>query len=121
MSHMVIFRTSEGKSGYHQAAVLEEAVRFVERLRNSDGVEQAHIFRMEEVPFEFKPYYRVEVAGMPAPAAPPPAPEGPEGSVPPSPEVEEAAGGFVEPSPAEPTPVEDDRQDAGARRGLFGR
>lgn len=61
MSHMVIFRSGEGKVGYHQAETLEEAARFVERLRNHEGVEQTRIFRLEEVAFEFRPYYRVEV------------------------------------------------------------
>ena len=46
----------------------------VERLRNSENVEQARIFRMEEVGFEYRPYFRVEVAGSasssPGPAAP---------------------------------------------------
>lgn len=81
MSHMVIYRTADGQPGYHQADALEEAVSFVERLRNSDGVDHARIFRMEEVTFDFRPYFRVEVgsdshAVAAAPAAPAqPAPE----------------------------------------------
>jgi hypothetical protein len=72
MSHMVIFRTAEGKPGYHQSENLDEAVRFVEHLRNSENVPDARIFRMQEVPIEFKTYVRVEVAGMDeAPAAAP--------------------------------------------------
>ena len=80
MSHMVIFRSTDGKSGYHQTDELDEAVRFVERLRNAEGVEQARIFRLEEVGFEFRPYYRVEVGSAPVvplpgtPSAPAPAP-----------------------------------------------
>jgi hypothetical protein len=61
VSHMVIFRASDGKPGYHQTEGLEESVRFVERLRNSENVEQARIFHMEEVSFNFKPYYKVEL------------------------------------------------------------
>jgi hypothetical protein len=71
VSHMVIFRTAEGKSGYHQAEALDEAVRFVERIRNEESVEQARIFRLEEVIFEFRPYYRVELTGMPVASEPP--------------------------------------------------
>jgi hypothetical protein len=74
MPHMVIFRSVEGKPGYHQAETLEEAVRFVEHLRNQENVPEARIFRMQEVPIEFKTYVRVEVAGMadePAAAAAP--------------------------------------------------
>lgn len=114
MSHMVIFRSSEGKAGYHQAEGLDEAVRFVERLRNSENVEQARIFKMEEVSFEYRPYFRVEVgAGSPAPA--------------PAPVV--AAQADRDPDPVlgafePPEPVEDlegDEVGAGARRGLFSR
>lgn len=63
MPHMVIFRSAEGKAGYHQAESLDEAVRFVEHLRNQEGVSETRIFRMQEVPIEFKTYYKVEVAG----------------------------------------------------------
>ena len=70
MTHMVIFRNPEGKAGYHQAENVDEAVRFVERLRNQEHVTDARIFRMEEVPIEFRTYYRVEVATG-APSAPP--------------------------------------------------
>lgn len=58
---MVVFRSSEGKPGYHQADALDEAIRFVERLRNQEQVTEARIFRLQEVPIEFKTYYRVEV------------------------------------------------------------
>src|SRR5688500_430218 len=74
MSHMVIFRTAEGKPGYHQSENLDEAVRFVEHLRNQENVPDARIFRMQEVPIEFKTYVRVEVAGMDEPAPPVAAP-----------------------------------------------
>jgi|SRR5688500_2185282 len=72
MSHMVVFRSAEGKPGYHQAETLDDAVRFVERLRNQEGVNDSRVFRMEEVPLEFKTYVRVEVAGA-APSEPAPA------------------------------------------------
>ncbi|MFP3907844.1 MAG: hypothetical protein ACLFRV_06910 [Acidimicrobiales bacterium] len=62
MSHMVIFRTPEGKPGYQPADTVDEAVAVVERLRNEDGVENVRIFRLEEVAFEYKPYYKVELA-----------------------------------------------------------
>jgi hypothetical protein len=61
MPHMVVFRSSEGKPGYHQAESIDDAVRFVERLRNQENVTEARIFRMQEVPIEFRTYYRVEV------------------------------------------------------------
>ena len=70
MAHMVVFRSNEGKPGYHQAEALADAVKFVERLRNQEQVTEARIFRMQEVPIEFKTYYRVEVgAGVAEPVA----------------------------------------------------
>lgn len=112
MSHMVIFRSSEGKAGYHQADGLDEAVRFVERLRNSENVEQARIFKMEEVSFEYRPYFRVEVgAGAPAPA-PVPAPQADR-------DPDPVLGAFEPPEPVEDH--DGDEVGAGARRGLFSR
>jgi hypothetical protein len=61
LSHMVIYRTADGQPGYHQAGELDEAVKFVERLRNGDGVDGARIFKMEEVNFDFRPYFKVEI------------------------------------------------------------
>lgn len=99
MPHMVVFRSSDGSPGYHQAESLEDAVRKVEHLRNEEQVTETRIFRMEEVPIEFKPYYRVEIPGSESAAAPaaaaapapaPAAPAAPEAAAPaPAPEGEE--------------------------------
>lgn len=62
MSHMVMYRNADGSPAYHQAELLDDAVRFVERLRNEDLVQDARIFRLTEVPIEFRAYYRVAVA-----------------------------------------------------------
>jgi len=66
---MVTFTSPEGRKGYHQVEDLDEALAFVERLRNSEGVSDAQVFRMEEVQFEIKQYYKVEVVGAGGPAA----------------------------------------------------
>jgi hypothetical protein len=66
---MVIYRGVDGKPGYHQTDDIHDAVGFVERMRNEEGVEHARIFRLEEVVFEYRPYYRVELtdsSGRPA-------------------------------------------------------
>ena len=68
MAHLVIFRTTDGKPAYHQSEALDDAVRFVEHLRNEEQVTDARIFTMSEVPIEFKVQWRVEVA---TPIAPP--------------------------------------------------
>lgn len=70
MSHLVIFKSAEGKQAYHQAATLDEAVRFLEHLRNVERVEQAKLFRLTEVPVEFKTYFRAELPGAGEPAPP---------------------------------------------------
>lgn len=68
MSHMVIYRGVDGKPGYHQTDDIHDAVSFVEQMRNEEGVEHARIFRLEEVVFEYRPYYRVELSDGSAPA-----------------------------------------------------
>lgn len=69
MSFMVNFRSAEGKPGYHPSDSLEEAVRFVEHLRNQEQVTDARVWRLQEVPLEVKTYYKVVVPAAPAHAA----------------------------------------------------
>jgi len=123
---MVSYRDSEGKQSYHETEELNDAIAFVEHLRNDEAVDHARIFHMDEVSFEFRPYFRVEVAA----AAPPPPP--PAGWVPPPSDA---------PAPA-PMSTDDERDPLAAawaasehpedhfdesvtagngRRGLFGR
>ena len=65
MPFMVMYRRSDGTSCHEQADAIDEAALFVERLRNNDGVEDdIRIYRMEEISFAFRPYYKVEL-GMP--------------------------------------------------------
>jgi hypothetical protein len=61
---MVSYRSTDGKQSYHQIDELSDAIKYVEHLRNDEAVDQARIFKMEEVGFEFRPYYRVELAGV---------------------------------------------------------
>ena len=61
---MVTFQTPDGTPGFHQSEALDEAITFVERLRNEQGVHNSRIFRMEELKFDFKPYYKVEISGV---------------------------------------------------------
>ena len=126
---MVIYRGADGKPGYQQAEDIHDAVTFVEQMRNGEGVEQARIFRLEEVVFEYKPYFRVELAGSvqeppmpPVHAAPMPAPV-------PSAEVIEDSATINVDEPFEVVEsssinVDDPGVEVaagnGARRGLFG-
>ncbi|NLA36577.1 MAG: hypothetical protein GX868_12970 [Actinobacteria bacterium] len=72
MSHMVIFQTPDGDQGYNQFETVEESVAFVESLRNEQNVLSAKIFKLDEVKFEFRPYFRVQLAQLGA-GDPPPA------------------------------------------------
>lgn len=128
--YLVIHQSGEGSVGFHRAQDLGEAVQAVEQLRNENGVEEAKIYRLEEVAFEFRPYYRVELADFasedapsdwaPAAWSPEVAPELAE-EVDPDADVAWADGSpAVAAEPAKATGTEH-VMPAPIRRGLFGR
>jgi len=98
VEHVVFFSAADGAGQHRRTPSLEEAVRVVEHLRNVEGVEDARVYALSEVPLAFKTVYRVEIAGQPAeaPAPIPPLPPMPEM---PAMEVGEPAEA---PAPAEP-------------------
>ncbi|HEY2430338.1 MAG TPA: hypothetical protein VGI06_15465 [Acidimicrobiales bacterium] len=111
MQHMVVYRSLDGKPSYFQADDLEGAVRQVEHLRNAENVVDSRIFQMEEVPIEFRPYYRVELSAAASPPASAPA----EGAEPVAVAVgAEPVGEMVGPTPVAGSP-------AASRFGLFSR
>jgi hypothetical protein len=146
---MVIYRTSDGTSNFEQADAIDEAALFVERLRNKEGIDQIRIYRMEEISFAFRPYYKVELGPTDRQGTPttPPARKVSAADAPPvAPEAAVEAAVEVEVPPmstdtapdARPAPLErrhvdaplpqppmpeDEGEHAGAngRRGLFGR
>ena len=116
MSHMVIYRTGDGQPGYHQADELDEAVKFVERLRNGDGVDSARIFHMEEVNFDFRPYFKVEIgpSGEPVQVTTAESAPAPDAGADPEPEpIPEPAVMADTPAPAPPPPSGDAWGDLG--------
>lgn len=133
MSHMVIYRGVDGKPGYHQTDDIHDAVGFVEQMRNEEGVEHARIFRLEEVVFEYRPYYRVELTD----ATSQPAAVGDGGTAELSDSSDGGSGSAQVGSGSESAEAEllDDavevvdgveangevKADAGAKKGLFGR
>ena len=126
MPFMVIYSTSDGTSCFEQADAIDQAAMFVERLRNQDGIEEIHIYRMEELRFAFRPYYKVEL-GMPerAGTAPSPAAAGEAPTDPPAedrlmPAVQDDVTP-VDDGVLQPSAVDGDPAEANARRGLFGR
>jgi hypothetical protein len=96
VEHLVRFTSAEGRDGYHTAASLDDALKFVERLRNNEEVDRVRLFRLQEVPIEFKAYYKVELRASDGPAAP-----APDGALP-EPEVVDAL-----PAPAPPSEEDD--------------
>ena len=72
MEHVVFFPAPDGTPAFRRFAALEDAVRFVEHLRNVENVSSASVYSLTEVPLSFKAWYRVEVPGEPAeaPSAP---------------------------------------------------
>lgn len=71
MEHLVRFTSAEGRDGYHNADSLDDALKFVERLRNNEEVDNVRLFRLQEIPIEFKAYYKVELRSSDGGAAPP--------------------------------------------------
>ena len=77
MEHVVFFPAHDGSPAFRRLTSLEDAVRFVEHLRNNEGVDQFSVHSLTEVPLSFKQYFRVELPSaaevLPAPAAEEPA------------------------------------------------
>lgn len=110
MSHMVIFQTPEGNPGYNQFETIDESVGFVEKLRNEQNVQNARIFKLEEIKFDFQPYYRVRLQMLnkgDAPAAPAAPTATPAPAPAPAPAGGPAFGGpaGAPPPPAPPAPA----------------
>ena len=91
VEHLVRFTTTEGRDAQHVAPSLDDALRFVERLRNNEETNEVRLYRLQEVPVAFKAYYRAEVR----PAEP--AMAGPDSPLP--------AGPHAEAKPADGRPV----------------
>ena len=66
MEHVVFFPAHDGSPAFRRLTSLDDAVRFVEHLRNVEGVDLVSVHALTEVPLSFRPYYKVEVPGEPA-------------------------------------------------------
>ena len=138
MPFMVIYRTADAETTYQQAEAIDEAALFVERLRNSEGIDQIRIYRMEEISFAFRPYYKVEL-GMPErqstqrpaaadrlppmPETPAASPEAPTSTVVDARSESDAVSGAAAHLTGAPDadPTDAAVAEANGRRGLFGR
>ncbi|MHB2024121.1 MAG: hypothetical protein ACYCO3_12430 [Mycobacteriales bacterium] len=71
MEHVVFFPAPDGSPAFRRLPTLEESVRFVERLRNTEGVSEFSLHALTPVPLAMRAYYRVEPVSLPAPAPAP--------------------------------------------------
>jgi hypothetical protein len=131
VSHLVIYDI-DGIEQFVRVVTIDEAVAIVERVRN-EGNSSARIYRLDEIQFEVKAYFRVEV-GTPSDQAVPVAsepnyevepaevePTGPVAvtSLAPPPELEQVLGAGATLAALDDFAVSSSL--GGARRGLFGR
>src|SRR3954451_18115806 len=81
MEHVVFHPGPDGSPAFRRFGSLEDAVRFVEHLRNIEGVSEVSVHALAPVPLSFRAYYKVEVPAetpvaydapveVPAPAEP---------------------------------------------------
>jgi hypothetical protein len=70
MEHVVFFPGPDAAPGFRRFSSLDEAVRFVEHLRNAEGVAEASVHMLTPVPVAFRAYYKVEVSPGEMPAEP---------------------------------------------------
>jgi hypothetical protein len=61
MEHVVFYPSADGSPAFRRVASLDDAVRFVEHLRNIEDVSDFSVHALSEVPMHFRAYYRVEV------------------------------------------------------------
>ena len=77
MEHAVFYPGPDGAPAFRRFASLEEAVGFVEHMRNVEGVEDVSVQMLTPVPLAFRAYYRVEMPAADVPAFETPALEAP--------------------------------------------
>ena len=61
MEHVVFHPGPDGSPAFRRFPSLDDAVRFVEHLRNIEGVSEVSVHALSPVPLAFRAYYRVEV------------------------------------------------------------
>jgi hypothetical protein len=61
MEHVVFHPGPDGSPAFRRFPSLDDAVRYVEHLRNIEGVSEVSVHALSPVPLAFRAYYRVEV------------------------------------------------------------
>jgi cell division septation protein DedD len=118
MDHVVFYAGPDAAPGYRLFSSLDEAVRFVEHMRNVEGVEDVSVNLLTPVPLAFRAYYKVEVPPVETPPAEVAAvPEQPLAAEPVMPEPVEAvpvdAVPVEVPAPAEPASAANGKRSLG--------
>src|SRR3954453_17672430 len=72
MEHVVFPPGPDGAPAFRRFGSLEDAVRFVEHLRNAEGVSEVSVHALAPGPVAFRAYYKVEVPAASAPVDPAP-------------------------------------------------
>ena len=105
MDHVVFYAGPDAAPAFRRFSSLDEAVRFVEHLRNVEGVEDVSVNFLTPIPLAFRAYYKVEVPAVEmAPAEAVAVPEQPMALEPVTPEPVEAMP--MDPMPVDAAPVE---------------
>lgn len=104
MEHVVFFPSPDGAPAFRRLPSREEGLRFVEHLRNVEGVHEVSMAALTEVPLQFTAWYRAEVPAGEAASLERPAPEAAvvEAAAPPA---EPVARAVVEPAAEAEAPV----------------
>lgn len=63
MAFIVMYERGDGSYAVEPCADLDLAISVAERLRNVERIDRPRIYATHEVDYEFRPYFRVEVAG----------------------------------------------------------
>jgi hypothetical protein len=61
MEHVVFYPSADGSPAFCRVGSLDEAVNFVEHLRNVEGITDFSVHALTAVPLSFRAYYHVEV------------------------------------------------------------
>lgn len=99
MEHVVFYTGRDRTPQFRRMPSIDEAVRFVESLRNGEGIDDSQVYSLSEVPLRFQTYYRVEVPAEGGAGATDQAPSAFTAPV-------ASAGGSLGASAVEPTPLE---------------
>lgn len=61
MEHVVFYPAPDGAPAFRRVGSLDDAVRFVEHLRNVESVSEFSVYTLRPVPVTMRTYYRVEL------------------------------------------------------------